>query len=180
MLVLVLVATGVVAVAVDTAACTLDPALPPNITLHADTQPLCAGYLDATQPPYSAKGIHGHLSFITLLLRRILLESSSRQLGMLTTNLAVIRNSRNFLFYADVCIFDDVIVAKAMVPPTTVQHCRRRWMMRTSTGWLCYCRPAARLRLLDSFVPCSVSGRWCVSLSLSLSLSCMCVPATAC
>lgn len=37
-------------------ACTIDPALPANISQHASVQPLCTGYLDPTQLPYSAKG----------------------------------------------------------------------------------------------------------------------------
>ena len=38
------------------AGCVLDPALPANLTQHADVQPLCAGFLDPTLPPYSAAG----------------------------------------------------------------------------------------------------------------------------
>ena len=38
------------------AGCVLDPALPANLTRHAAVQPLCAGYLDPTLPPYSAVG----------------------------------------------------------------------------------------------------------------------------
>lgn len=34
--------------------CVLDPALPPALTAHADVQPLCAGFIDPTRPPYSA------------------------------------------------------------------------------------------------------------------------------
>ena len=37
------------------ARCTLDPTLPPNITAHT-SEALCAGFLDATLPPYSARG----------------------------------------------------------------------------------------------------------------------------
>jgi hypothetical protein len=36
--------------------CALDPALPPNLTVHAAAQPLCAGFLDPTLPPYAAAG----------------------------------------------------------------------------------------------------------------------------
>lgn len=36
--------------------CVLDPLLPSNLTQHASVQPLCAGFLDVTQPPYSALG----------------------------------------------------------------------------------------------------------------------------
>ena len=36
--------------------CTLDPALPPSLAAHAATQPLCAGFLNASAPPYSAAG----------------------------------------------------------------------------------------------------------------------------
>ena len=39
-----------------TSACTLDPNIPTHISEHAYCQPLCAGYLDPTQLPYSAKG----------------------------------------------------------------------------------------------------------------------------
>ena len=44
------------AVAVAPAGCVLDPALPANLTQHAAVQPLCAGFLDPTLPPYSAAG----------------------------------------------------------------------------------------------------------------------------
>ena len=36
--------------------CDLDPSLPANITAHAAEQPLCAGFLNASAPPYSARG----------------------------------------------------------------------------------------------------------------------------
>ena len=36
--------------------CTLDPLLPANLTVHAAEQPLCAGFLNASAPPYSACG----------------------------------------------------------------------------------------------------------------------------
>lgn len=36
--------------------CTLDPSLPANLTVHAAEQPLCAGFLNASAPPYSACG----------------------------------------------------------------------------------------------------------------------------
>ena len=45
--------------AVPTAAaagCALDPTLPPSLAAHAATQPLCAGFLNASAPPYSAAG----------------------------------------------------------------------------------------------------------------------------
>ena len=42
------------AAAESTSACTLDPALPQRLAAHASA-PLCAGFLDPTQPPYSAR-----------------------------------------------------------------------------------------------------------------------------
>lgn len=36
--------------------CELDPTLPTNLTAHAAQQPLCAGFIDATAPPFSAAG----------------------------------------------------------------------------------------------------------------------------
>ena len=38
------------------ASCVLDPSLPENLTVHATVQPLCAGYLNVSAPPYSAAG----------------------------------------------------------------------------------------------------------------------------
>ena len=38
------------------AGCALDPTLPQSLTAHAATQPLCAGFLNASAPPYSAAG----------------------------------------------------------------------------------------------------------------------------
>ena len=37
-------------------ACVLDPGLPVNLTAHADVQPLCAGFIDASTAPYGAAG----------------------------------------------------------------------------------------------------------------------------
>ena len=36
--------------------CILDPTLPENLTLHADVQPLCAGFIDPTMAPFLAAG----------------------------------------------------------------------------------------------------------------------------
>ena len=38
------------------AGCALDPTLPASLAAHAATQPLCAGFLNASAPPYSATG----------------------------------------------------------------------------------------------------------------------------
>ena len=38
------------------ARCALDPTLPASLAAHAATQPLCAGFLNASAPPYSAAG----------------------------------------------------------------------------------------------------------------------------
>ena len=38
------------------ASCVLDPSLPENLTVHATVQPLCAGYLNVSAPPYNAAG----------------------------------------------------------------------------------------------------------------------------
>jgi hypothetical protein len=38
------------------ASCTLDPSLPDKLARHASVQQLCAGFLNATAPPYSAAG----------------------------------------------------------------------------------------------------------------------------
>ena len=37
-------------------ACVVDPLIPPRLLAHAAVQPLCAGYVDVTKPPYSAAG----------------------------------------------------------------------------------------------------------------------------
>lgn len=36
--------------------CIPDPALPPRLLAHTNTQPLCSGYLDPTKAPYDASG----------------------------------------------------------------------------------------------------------------------------
>ena len=36
--------------------CILDPTLPSNLTLHADVQPICAGFIDPTMAPFLAVG----------------------------------------------------------------------------------------------------------------------------
>ena len=38
------------------ASCVLDPSLPNNLTVHANVQPLCAGFIDASAAPYGAVG----------------------------------------------------------------------------------------------------------------------------
>eukprot|EP00927_Polykrikos_kofoidii_P012540 TRINITY_DN15405_c0_g1_i1.p1 TRINITY_DN15405_c0_g1~~TRINITY_DN15405_c0_g1_i1.p1 ORF type:complete len:810 (+),score=88.38 TRINITY_DN15405_c0_g1_i1:73-2430(+) len=47
----------VVAAAASVAsACLLDPSLPPHLAAHAAEQPLCAGFINVSAPPYSAAG----------------------------------------------------------------------------------------------------------------------------
>ena len=38
------------------AACLLDPSLPPHLAPHAAEQPLCAGFINVSAPPYSVAG----------------------------------------------------------------------------------------------------------------------------
>jgi len=41
---------------VQGSSCILDPSLPANLTRHAEQQPLCAGFIDASAPPYNCAG----------------------------------------------------------------------------------------------------------------------------
>eukprot|EP00756_Hemistasia_phaeocysticola_P049003 Hpha_TRINITY_DN23428_c0_g1::TRINITY_DN23428_c0_g1_i1::g.114018::m.114018 len=47
---------GVVVALLGAWQCELDPSLPENLTEHAASQPLCAGFLNASAPPYNAVG----------------------------------------------------------------------------------------------------------------------------